>query len=571
VRIPSQKTREAIYKEAANAIANREAAALPTHGNRWWKCEVKLIEKKNSPIPLFRWFRGTLELACLPHLFEKIEKEVGIYSYASDNALENRKISSISMSSMQFLPEIERVWTSPNNEVFRTRKTTIALASELEKREQLINKIIFGYGRNERELKPLKPTKAQSMKAGLYRFIRDGLWVMGQEESWQEERQKSSPKQFKKVHPVDLYILANRNRVKEERILELKQKEDATESVKFTLANAAKELREHWKNIPDDLKKEWENEAEKENSKRDQIIVDKNMLPLSQIKKEALPIELPVNSNQLSTPSSKAKGKPAKLPLVSPSPFKKPNRYRLSSEQIDLCYSTCVSHYETVMNTVRARALHHELVDGGFDLLRERGRGRYDMTMPLFDECPSFQFLWSQNAFWMPVVREILGCEQVTLVHKGCFLALPGAEVQVYHQDGLHLNEKVQKPCHAVNVFIPLVNLNMKNGPTEFCLGTHMLGNENFNKGMCQTPLLLAGTPVIFDYRLGHRGLGNMGSELRPILYLTYSTENKCFVDSINFSKKRWRKIGDLVDRPLSREERSQRRLERMEKLLIDV
>ena len=81
------------------------------------------------------------------------------------------------------------------------------------------------------------------------------------------------------------------------------------------------------------------------------------------------------------------------------------------------------------MNTVKARALHSELQDG-FDLLRERGRGRYDMELPVFDN-PEFNFLTNlQGAAWMPIVREILG-DDVVLIHKGAFLSMPGAEAQV--------------------------------------------------------------------------------------------------------------------------------------------
>ena len=132
--------------------------------------------------------------------------------------------------------------------------------------------------------------------------------------------------------------------------------------------------------------------------------------------------------------------------------------------------------------------------------------------------------------------------------------------MQIYHQDGVHLNKKFQKPCHAINVFIPLVDLHIKNGPTEFCIGTHYLNYEEYNKNLIDTPIPGAGTPVIFDYRLGHRGLGNHSDEPRPIVYLTYTRASKEFRDAVNFSAKRFRKLGDLIERPMSREERARKR-----------
>ena len=91
----------------------------------------------------------------------------------------------------------------------------------------------------------------------------------------------------------------------------------------------------------------------------------------------------------------------------------------------------------------------------------------------------------------MPIIHKILG-EDAILVHKGCFLSLPGSETQVYHQDGVHLHKKIQKPCHAVNVFIPLVDYDMSNGPTQFCLGSHYLGHENFVKEMVRSFVYLS-------------------------------------------------------------------------------
>lgn len=217
------------------------------------------------------------------------------------------------------------------------------------------------------------------------------------------------------------------------------------------------------------------------------------------------------------------------------------------------------------MRTVKARSLHHELADG-FDVFRERGRGRYDMELQAFDT-EAFSFLTDPaKAPWMQVVRTILG-EDASLVHKGCFLSCPGSETQVYHQDGLHLTTKLQRPCHAVNVFVPLVDCDKSMGPTEFCLGSHYLGYENWNKDMSYIPCVNAGVPIIFDYRLGHRGLRNFSKHARPVVYLTYSavSSGKEFRDSVNFSKKRYRKLGEIVEQPLSREERAEKRLKKTE------
>ena len=157
--------------------------------------------------------------------------------------------------------------------------------------------------------------------------------------------------------------------------------------------------------------------------------------------------------------------------------------------------------------------------------------------------------------------KEILG-NDVVLIHKGMFLSMPGSTKQVYHQDGTHLTTQYQKPCHAINVFIPLVDLTLDNGPTEFCLGSHILGYEVLDEKNVVTPTVSAGTPIIFDYRLGHRGLGNTSNTCRPIVYCTYAAaaDGKEFRDLVNFSRKRYHRIGDLVEKGLSRSERAEKR-----------
>ena len=84
------------------------------------------------------------------------------------------------------------------------------------------------------------------------------------------------------------------------------------------------------------------------------------------------------------------------------------------------------------------------------------------------------------------------------LQFNGCFLGLPGAGEQLWHCDNEHLftsepnfdilgsksdgffennNTQAILPCHILNIFIPLVDVEAGNGGTEFCLGSHF-----FNK-----------------------------------------------------------------------------------------
>lgn len=284
------------------------------------------------------------------------------------------------------------------------------------------------------------------------------------------------------------------------------------------------------------------------------------------------------------TSATQKVAKSATLPLLTPSimtpfqvalakkqaEFTRSKKWRLNEEQIKKCYVAGLEHYDQIMRTVTARDLTRELQDG-FDLLRERGKGRWDMNLPEWDS-HAYSFLNdTQKSPWMPLVREILG-KDVVLIHKGMFLSMPGSSKQVYHQDGPHLTTQYQKPCHAINVFIPLVNLTLDNGPTEFCLGSHILGHEEFNENFLDIPTVAAGTPIIFDYRLGHRGLANSSKTCRPIVYCTYAAaaNGKEFRDSVNFSQKRYHRIGELVEKGLTREERAEKRKRSIEEQQIE-
>ncbi|KAL7504745.1 hypothetical protein ACHAXN_002322 [Cyclotella atomus] len=724
IRIPHVAERSKCYVEAAKVIGEREALALPYHGGRMWKCEVKLSDdggasgsnyptksdpqkKNNGPTPLFRWYRSELQLATLPHILEDIvsvehkmvhkKKWINLSNDEDDSSDEEWEepepttnifeISNLTTSayedSVHPLPTVTRSWISPDLQRFPSRKSAIAYSQTLVERDLLIDRVLYGYGKNGVRLRPVKPTRKAALEAGMARFLRDGLWIVGQEEMWIEKRRerfnrknkilagekvidegdppwrttghvllgrsamlprkkimgkvvgwisetdvdsKGNPgfvstktgqpaclfhvatddceyeqdfEQFelerilideKEVeNDIDEEAAADNDFVEKDSGIALKENhlslagnEKSTSDCSASKLQAANvEDTEDGKNVncankshdqqmtvADDALKNTANPqqsdsgaAEGDNSAKgcdmDQVTTDTPTETSSSVNNESLASAAAAyfseqpnsandaakakesNSKQLEAViTSKDSDKPAtvkvtvkqldngELKTVTPNdsdasshedsaaaakpkpkvrrsyiePLPPSTHYRLNKQQVDKCYTACLEHYDRVMHTVKARSLHHELADG-FDVLRERGKGRYDMELPEFDT-EDYSFLTVKDAAWMPIIHKILG-EDAILVHKGCFLSMPGSEMQVYHQDGLHLHKKIQKPCHAVNVFIPLVDYDMSNGPTEFCLGTHYLGYENFVKEMAYTPLVEAGTPVIFDYRLG--------------------------------------------------------------------
>ena len=86
VKVPSAKIRTELYDELALCLEDREARLLPKYGGRPWSvlCRVQDDTKasfKTGISPFFRWFRGKLELAALPHILEKIPEPPNFPGY----------------------------------------------------------------------------------------------------------------------------------------------------------------------------------------------------------------------------------------------------------------------------------------------------------------------------------------------------------------------------------------------------------------------------------------------------------------------------------------------------------
>jgi hypothetical protein len=510
---------------------------------------------------------------------------------------------------------ISRIWTCPMNQLHKSRNKALLASDTYEKNDALIDKFLFGIGSRGQKLAfSQKPTKQQALEVGRIRFERDGLWVIGQEEDWQHQRyheqltlwQDQQPQLEQDQQQLDDDLEDKKPAaaeddnaaelmppvLKEEPEVEVQAEVGDAGTLTFRRASKSKRAKSgggvgHKKNKNRDTEthanKSVSSPSRQSSSHPKSVLslvenltfrrhrIDRKMSEDGETMEQVVvDEEIRVKSKHTAKKKNKKKMVKPIAPCINSASAK---RWRLTESQVELCYDACMEHYQQVITTIQARALHHELMsDEGFDVFRQRGRGRFDMQLPQFEEgtcvdvesnIPSpFSFLHSpQGASWMPVVQTLLG-DHAILIHKGCFLSLPGSETQVYHQDGVHLDNKHQKPSHAVNVFIPLVHMTRQRGPTEFCIGTHMLGYEGFQREMLDTPCGPAGLPIIFDYRLGHRGLANTSNEPRPILYLTYA-RHKSFRDKINFSNKRYRKLGELISEPpLSREERRERRLQ---------
>jgi ectoine hydroxylase-related dioxygenase (phytanoyl-CoA dioxygenase family) len=109
--------------------------------------------------------------------------------------------------------------------------------------------------------------------------------------------------------------------------------------------------------------------------------------------------------------------------------------------------------------------------------------------------------------------------------------ALPGSEYQRVHSD-IHLlfpETPLSLPAYSLALNIPLVEFHEENGPLEIWPGgTHLMpGGINMQEMAplmrSERVLMPAGSLLIRDMRMWHRGTPNRGSAARPNLALIYS------------------------------------------------
>jgi hypothetical protein len=181
----------------------------------------------------------------------------------------------------------------------------------------------------------------------------------------------------------------------------------------------------------------------------------------------------------------------------------------------------------------------------GYREIVQRSPGRWDV--PITPE----QFSVDHTRMpWWPLITAVLG-ENAEHAFSGVVTSEPGSDEQFWHIDSPH--ETVEHAsAHAINLFVALTDIPMLMGPTEFACGSHRLTNHLFNPALAVDQLLYqhtntspamlktapeqatpvrhssavsAGSCLIFDDRIMHRGLANQTSKTRHLAYFSYKRQ----------------------------------------------
>jgi Phytanoyl-CoA dioxygenase (PhyH) len=163
------------------------------------------------------------------------------------------------------------------------------------------------------------------------------------------------------------------------------------------------------------------------------------------------------------------------------------------------------------------------------------GGARYDTTLRMtgaFGRPDVFA-----NPLLLKFLRPLLG-KDMRLNSFTAVASYPGAPQQAPHRDHDHLFPQpgvaANLPIYAVNVAVPLIDVDLQTGPTGVWLGSHRSGQAVAVQGKDMTAApLQRGDCMILDYRTLHTGLPNRSGRARPIMYMVYG--RRWFFDDVNY------------------------------------
>lgn len=193
----------------------------------------------------------------------------------------------------------------------------------------------------------------------------------------------------------------------------------------------------------------------------------------------------------------------------------------------------------------------------GYEEIVQRSPGRWDV--PISPQQFGFD---DRELPWWPVIANVLG-DDAEHTFSGVVFSEPGSPAQYWHIDSPH--ESIEHlPPHALNVLVALHDIPLDMGPTEFARGSHVLTNHLRNPSLVRDELIYqhagtspqrlvqdtgeaapasfvsgleAGTSLLFDDRLLHRGLANQSDRTRHVAYFSYRRQG--YAENTHFESQR--------------------------------
>ncbi len=157
-----------------------------------------------------------------------------------------------------------------------------------------------------------------------------------------------------------------------------------------------------------------------------------------------------------------------------------------------------------------------------------RGANRYQMHLPFHAPFAVPEIV--ENPLILPIVDAILGADCVCH-YFASDTPMPGSDFQAVHSDlpQLFPGTALSLPACSLVLNIPLVDFPLENGPLEIWPGgTHLMPGGVDMKALApgmhsDLVLMPAGSLLLRDIRMWHRGTPNRSSAIRPNMARIYS------------------------------------------------
>ena len=170
-----------------------------------------------------------------------------------------------------------------------------------------------------------------------------------------------------------------------------------------------------------------------------------------------------------------------------------------------------------------ARLLEAHIADTSTD---NRGRNRYNIPIPA--RAPFVDTDTVLNPLWFPLLQRVLG-EDLVMNYVAADTPLQGSDYQGAHADAypLYPGQHHSLPACNIVVNVMLTDFTWENGPLEIWPnGSHQFDpSEAISGSRFREPEQVtgpAGSVVVRDARMWHRGSPNRTPHMRPMLALTY-------------------------------------------------
>lgn len=156
-----------------------------------------------------------------------------------------------------------------------------------------------------------------------------------------------------------------------------------------------------------------------------------------------------------------------------------------------------------------------------------RGPSRYQMYVPW--EPPFADPLLYENEAVLAVMEAVMGPD-LALNYFASDTPLPGSDYQRVHSDTrlLFPETTLSLPAYGMVLNVPLVDCTEENGSLEFWPATHLMPGPSDLEALAPTlpglrGNLKAGSALLRDLRMWHRGTPNRSRASRPHLALVYT------------------------------------------------